>query len=113
MSEEKLRLCKSFEELRAGMLVVYRKCGTCGNGTHRGILLASNESPWLALMPKPPCVPPGYVEGIISSASVERRKVYIVETGNDDTAERNEGKLDVSIRDSRRVRYEEVKDGSR
>lgn len=39
MSGERLERVKSFDELRAGMIVVVKRCFDC-NGNHRGMLLA-------------------------------------------------------------------------
>lgn len=107
---EELRLCTDFADLSAGMLVQLMPCGCCGS-SHRSMLLgplehAANGLLGWDLSPPPACIGERV---LCTSLSVINRRVYIVVTGNDDEAEQAQGKLDESIRDSRRVRYEDVK----
>lgn len=124
--KEKLRKCKSFDELREGMLVETRNCRLCGSLRCRVLLIgrAVQSSTGIHGWVMAPnchhfdrckyCVTGvnGFRcagHGLVLPQSVAEGRVYIVITGNDDEAEQAQGKLDESIRDSRRVRYEDVR----
>lgn len=109
MSEEKLRLVTDFSELRAGLLVVIKACAECA-ADHRMVLLRSGESQEgdaFDISPQPSCRT--WFDLMLGYKAVDKRNVYIVDTGNDDEAEQRQGQLDEAIRDTRRVRYEGVK----
>ena len=91
-TREELVLVRSFDELRLGMLVVYRSCSFC-NGQHRGMLLRLNDGPWVdargdrgngdpmwELSPTPSCTS-GWITMSISRDAVANRKVYRVVDG--------------------------------
>ena len=99
MAAEKLRLSTDFGELRTGMSVVYRPCHTCSE-THRFTLLnladgrtgnafGGQLERGYVFTPALSCY--RLLEGIGPTA-VATRRIYIVDTGNDDATEQEEGR---------------------
>jgi hypothetical protein len=79
---ERLKLVTSFDELRAGLLVVVKRCGHCG-GEHRGVIVGPKDDAdigrFFEKLPMSQCRP-SWVKGIgINAETVRLGMVYLVE----------------------------------
>lgn len=101
--KERLKLVESFDELRAGMIVVLKDCAIPGcGGRHRGILLKPNKSPstfyrgrqttsagWITA-PSPACIESIFANYAVGTEAVAERRVYRVLDGLEDTQQTTE-----------------------
>lgn len=96
MSRERLELVKDFGELKAGMIVVVKRCHWCDGNDHRGILLGPSVSHFVFdnpdgnyeamafdVLPAPPCVFKGPCSDgyAVDAEDVDGRYVYRVIDG--------------------------------
>jgi hypothetical protein len=90
MKREKLRLVKSFNELKSGMIVVAKDCLACGAAWCRGMLISleveDGKRFWLVT---PNCVEDLDEDGVIEDP-VRGNDIFIVEDGLEDEVERME-----------------------
>lgn len=100
---EKLRLCKSFDELRVGMVIVTTPCARC-SGAHRGVLMPGNDryTKWPDGTREPP---PNFLKipaascaartrNAVTARAVREGRIYIVDDGLDLQADREQARID-------------------
>lgn len=123
VSAERLKLVESFDELRAGMLVVVKGCDFC-HGEHRGILISFDplcagedadgevdvEPSW-TFEPSPPCV--NGDDFYVCLGCIDDRTLYRVLDDADDSTYLADLKADEDLAKVRAHEREQQKAGAR